>query len=393
MGWVLPIIIGMSWHLPSPEAVPHHPSDSAKAFFPHSLTGMRWCQKILQWYGISFDIALRGSCRKEDVWAHCGVSSPLSSQHSHFRWGGNKIHLTQLFWLQLGLHFHAFQWGCLLCPSPKAGSLKCHDWWDALQHLMQVDPPIRGLSTFVFGGPSVIPQRTEWVPSSGNNISTQITSSQHECAQWWTHFLASGPLPVHDGRTWVQGPISQQWFNIYFPTHPTMASPPKAESQVSMTMEVSELLPWAALDTSGQALGSSTLKRPVSTALGAPSISAKPMDTSSQASLQESIPEDAEPGNQTLEEVYAPPSLLVKTPGPGAGILPGDVIQLQKEAKRALGHLLATSSSVNACWRKWDLDFEMVLHQNESETTEAIKEAKALCASTIRSWGPLSDCL
>ena len=31
---------------------------------------------------------------------------------------------------------------------------------------------LRGPSIFAFRGPSSIPQRTEWVPSSGNNIST-----------------------------------------------------------------------------------------------------------------------------------------------------------------------------------------------------------------------------
>ena len=43
-----------------------------------------------------------------------------------------------------------------------------------------------------------------------------------------------------------------------------------------------------------------------------------------------------------------------------------------------------TRSSLNACQRNQVSDFEMALHQNESEITEAIKEAKALCASTIR---------
>ena len=151
------------------------------------------------------------------------------------------------------------------------------------------------------------------------------------------------------------------------PSCPTMAPPPKALSQVSMTMEVSELLSQAALDTSGQASGSSTPKRPASLALGDPSSrglddSAKPIDTSSQASLWASIPDDVEPGNQTLEEIYAPPSPPVKTPGPGASILPRDVIQLQKEANRALGCLLVTRSSLNACQRKQVLDFEMALH-------------------------------
>ena len=49
-----------------------------------------------------------------------------------------------------------------------------------------------------------------------------------------------------------------------------MEPPPKVESQVSMTMEVSELLLWVALDTSSQALGYSTPKRPVSLASGVP---------------------------------------------------------------------------------------------------------------------------
>ena len=144
---------------------------------------------------------------------------------------------------------------------------------------------------------------------------------------------------------------------IHFPHMPCHGTFPKAQSQVSMTMEVSELLLWAALDTSSQALGISNLKRPASMALGVPSSlgledSAKPMETPSQASLGVSIPDDAEPDNQILEEIYDPPSLLVKTLGPGASILLGDVIQLQKEAKRALGCLLVTRSSLDAHQRK-----------------------------------------
>ena len=73
------------------------------------------------------------------------------------------------------------------------------------------------------------------------------------------------------------------------------------------------------------------------------------------------IPDDAEPDDQTLEEIYAPPSLLVETPGPGASILPRDVIQLQKEANRALGCLLAIRSSLDAHQRKQVSDFEMGL--------------------------------
>ena len=142
-----------------------------------------------------------------------------------------------------------------------------------------------------------------------------------------------------------------------YPTCPAMVPPPKAEIQVSMTMEVSELLSQAALDTSGQALGSSTPKRPVSMTLGAPPSlgledSVKPVDTSSQASPWVSIPDDAEPDNLTLEEIYDPPSLLVKTLGPGAATLPRDAIQLQEEANRALACLLVTGCSLDAHWGK-----------------------------------------
>ena len=103
-----------------------------------------------------------------------------------------------------------------------------------------------------------------------------------------------------------------------------MAPPPKVESQVSMTMEVSELLSQAALDTSSQALGCSTPKRPVSLAYGAPSTLrlehfAKPVDPSSQVSPQVSIPDDAELDDPTLEEISLPVKtlglVLVSSPG------------------------------------------------------------------------------
>ena len=126
-------------------------------------------------------------------------------------------------------------------------------------------------------------------------------------------------------------------------------------------------------------------KRPVSLALGAPpplmlESYAKTVDTSSQVSPQVTIPDNAEPDILTLEEI----SLPIKTLGLGASILPGDVVQLQEEVGKALGFLLATRSSLNACHRKQVSDFEMALHQNKSETTKAIKEAKTLCAHTTR---------
>ena len=137
------------------------------------------------------------------------------------------------------------------------------------------------------------------------------------------------------------------------PRCPATKLSPKAESQVSMTKEISELLSQVALDTSGQALGCSNPKRPMSLTLGAPpplmlESSIKPVDTSSQVSLQVSIPDDAELDNLTLEEI----SLPVKTLGLGASILLRDVIQLQEEVGKALGCLMATRSSLNAHHRK-----------------------------------------
>ena len=48
-----------------------------------------------------------------------------------------------------------------------------------------------------------------------------------------------------------------------------------------------------------------------------------------------------------------------------------------------MGHLLTTKASMDACHRKQVLDFETTFHQNEAETTEAIKEARAHCATAV----------
>ena len=150
-------------------------------------------------------------------------------------------------------------------------------------------------------------------------------------------------------------------------------------------MEVSKLLSQAVLDASGLASKRSTSKRPGSLALVTPlplkpEDSTKPVDTSSQVS----IPDDAEMDDPTLKEIHASPSPPVETLGPSSEATNSDVTQLQEEADKALGHLLATRSSINACQRKQVSDFGMALCQKESDITKAIKEAKALCACTIR---------
>ena len=151
-----------------------------------------------------------------------------------------------------------------------------------------------------------------------------------------------------------------------------------------MTIDVSELLSQAVLDTSGIASGSSTPKRPGFLALATPlplkpEDSAKLVDTSSQVSA----PEDVEMDNLTLEEVHVSLPPLVKTLRPSREPPSMDVAQLQEEANKALGHLLVTRSSLDARQKRQVSDFGMALHQIELETTKAVKEAKALCTCTI----------
>ena len=173
------------------------------------------------------------------------------------------------------------------------------------------------------------------------------------------------------------------------PMHLTMAIHPKVESHISMTTKVSELLLWAVLDTSCQQLGSSTQKRPVSATLGGYTLLGQKIPPSqwtppSQASLQVAMPDDLGLIDQTLKEICTPATLPAKTLGPGTGVLLENMVQPQKEVNKALEHLLATRSSLDAHCRKCVSDFEMALHQNESKATEAITEAKKLCGSTIR---------
>ena len=85
----------------------------------------------------------------------------------------------------------------------------------------------------------------------------------------------------------------------------------------------------------------------------------------------------------TLEEIHISPPPLVNTLGSSGEAPSSNVAQLEKEANKALDHLLATRSSLDARQRRQVSDFGMDLHQIESENTEAIKEVRALCAHTI----------
>ena len=137
---------------------------------------------------------------RESVWACYGAGPPLWGQGFHHRWCSKETCLACLFQAWLALCIHVVQQGHPSHASSKGGSLECHDGGDAKQHPMQKDLPIRGPSTFAFRDLSSVPQVTEWVFGSGNNISAQITIPRCDYAWWWAYFLASGPLTVHDGR-------------------------------------------------------------------------------------------------------------------------------------------------------------------------------------------------
>ena len=85
----------------------------------------------------------------------------------------------------------------------------------------------------------------------------------------------------------------------------------------------------------------------------------------------------------TLEEIHVSLPPLVKTLGPSWEAPCMDVAQLQEEANKALCHSLVTRSSLDARWRRQVSNFGMALCQIESETSNAVKEDKALCAHTI----------
>ena len=98
---------------------------------------------------------------------------------------------------------------------------------------------------------------------------------------------------------------------------PVRGPPPKAEAEVSMTIEVRELLSKVGLDTSGHI---STPKRLEHMVLVTPPPTKLedfpwPVDTSSQVST----PDEAEMGDTSLEETLTASSLTAETPGPNSG--------------------------------------------------------------------------
>ena len=100
------------------------------------------------------------------------------------------------------------------------------------------------------------------------------------------------------------------------------------------------------------------------------------VDTLSQVSTQE----DAERAEASLEGVPTTISPIAMTTRSGSITPPADAAELWENANKALKELLATKASIDAHRQRavWELGME--LHQNESETTKSIKEARAICS-------------
>ena len=124
---------------------------------------------------------------------------------------------------------------------------------------------------------------------------------------------------------------------------------PKVEGQVSMTMEVRELLSWVVSDISWQVSGGSTPKRLKPMVLITPlppklEDFLKLVDTSSQVgALDEGNLDDPTP-----EEVPATYSPTIKFPGTSSNAPHIDIAHLCKEANKVLGDWLAVKSSIDA---------------------------------------------
>ena len=183
--------------------------------------------------------------------------------------------------------------------------------------------------------------------------------------------LKAPPLSSHPPSTLIASPV-----------RPPL---PKVEGEVSMTMEVRELLSWAGLDMSEHTSGSSTPKRWEPMVLVTPLPTKledfpKPVDMSSQVSaLNDAKMEDA-----SLEEIPTLSSPTAEAPGPSGDTPPTDAAHIWEEANKALGDLLMVKSSIDAHQQKLVLEFSMALHQNDSKATESIKEVKAICAHSIQ---------
>ena len=97
-----------------------------------------------------------------------------------------------------------------------------------------------------------------------------------------------------------------------------------------------------------------------------------PVDTLSQVS--------AEMEEGSLEGIPTSISPIAAASRPRSVTPPVDTMELWENANKSLEELLATKASIDTHRQRaiWELGME--LHQNESQATKSIKEAKAICS-------------
>ena len=135
------------------------------------------------------------------------------------------------------------------------------------------------------------------------------------------------------------------------------------------------------LDTSGHGSVGSTPKRPSPVViLTPPPHKPKELPKLADTSSQVSTLDDAKMAEASLEGAPTTISPIAAIPMSRSITPPTDVAELQEKANKALEELLATKSSIDTCrWRViWELGMELC--QNEPETAESIKEARAICS-------------
>ena len=245
----------------------------------------------------------------------------------------------------------------------------------------------------------------------------------YECS--WQAVCKSSPLQVdHSGA--VLGdkmphiPGSPKTSTLPFSPHSAVECPSteanSAEANcTSMAAELQQLLLWMVLDTSGPASGDSSPRRPLSVAW-VTTLTIRGEDllrsdrpvlathllvtTSQQVSLWAATPNKAVPishlPSPTLASEAPQETSIPATPQPNISCgmdlstLSDEVLWLQEEMNRALGHLLTTRASIDALCRKQVSDFETAFCQNEAQTTKAIKEMRAHCTTVI--WDAKAMC-
>ena len=162
---------------------------------------------------------------------------------------------------------------------------------------------------------------------------------------------------------------------------PHKATPPKLEGEISMIMEVWNLLSQVMLDALDPGSKNSTPRRPNPVVILMPPPHKlkellQPVDTSFQASAQE----EAEMAEASLEGVPTSISPITATTR-SESITPSvDTVELWENANQALNKLLTTKACIEACRQRAVWELGTGLCWNESEATESLKEANTACS-------------